>query len=122
MMSGTICSKMSKTMFILSVLATQTSAMQLQGGDTNNTCFRNSCYSFKASLKTWNESRSFCRKQGGDLVSIETEEEWMFIKEEIENYREQQWYIGLVRESGIWTWGKTLPRKTTWLMLEYLAH
>ena len=44
---------------------------------------------------------------GGDLVSIETEEEWQFINREIK--KRATWitgalHIGLEKKGGVWTW------------------
>ena len=54
-------------------------------------------------------SRSSCKKRGGDLISIETVEEWDFIKSEIHNNTEEGWHIGLVRENGSWIWVSGRP-------------
>ena len=54
-------------------------------------------------------SRGSCEKRGGDLISIETVEEWDFIKSEIHNNTEVGWHIGLVRENGNWTWVSGRP-------------
>ena len=43
------------------------------------------------------------------MISIETEEEWDFIKNEIHDNTEGGWYIGLVRENGSWTWVSGRP-------------
>ena len=73
-------------------------------------CFDSLRYKFCASgRKTWNESRSICKADGGDLISIETEEEFDLIIDKIENNNEQKWHIGLVRENGIWTWVSGRP-------------
>ena len=46
--------------------------------------------------------------QGGYLVSIETEEEWQFINDEIQKrgtWNNSAWHIGLVKGyEGSWTW------------------
>ena len=55
------------------------------------------------------------QRLGGDLVSIETEEEWNFINDEIQrrnttNY-DNKWSIGLTKKkAGNWSWvsGRTL--------------
>ena len=57
---------------------------------------------------SWQWSRDNCQRQGGDLVSFETEEEWNFINDEIQrrnttNYR-NKWSIGLAKKAGNWTW------------------
>ncbi|XP_022796734.1 C-type lectin domain family 4 member D-like [Stylophora pistillata] len=108
-MNGIIYCTMFRTLFILSAQAIQTSMMQSEGGDTNSTCFKNSCYNFNASYETWNESRRICQGQGGDLVSIETEEEWNFINDTIRHDRGEWWHIGLVRENRSWTWVSGKP-------------
>lgn len=59
--------------------------------------------------KTWNENRSFCRADGGDLVSIETEHELDLIVNDIKDTNKQRWHIGLVRENGSWTWVSGRP-------------
>lgn len=66
-------------------------------------------YSFNLADQTWDKSRSICEKRGGDLISIETEEEWDFIKNEIHNNTKGGWHIGLVRENGSWTWVSGRP-------------
>ena len=48
-----------------------------------------------------------CLEQGFDLVSIETEEEWKFIKHEIQKrgtWNTSAWHIGLWKLAGVWTW------------------
>ena len=54
-------------------------------------CFDSLRYKFcVSSRKTWNESRSICKADGGDLISIETEEEFDLIIDKIENNDEQK--------------------------------
>ena len=62
---------------------------------------------------SWLWSRDICQRQGGDLVSFETEEEWNFINDEIQrrnttNY-ENKWSIGLEKKAGNWTWVSGRP-------------
>ena len=63
---------------------------------------------------SWLWSRDDCQRQGGDLVSFETEEEWNFINDEIQrrntkNYT-NKWSIGLAKEkTGKWTWVSERP-------------
>ena len=64
---------------------------------------------------SWQWSRDDCRRQGGDLVSFETEEEWNFINDEIQrrntkNYK-KKWSIGLFKKknTGKWTWVSERP-------------
>ena len=75
-------------------------------------CFKNS-YIFSKSVRDWNNSRRVCNDQGFDLVSIETEEEWQFIVNEIQKrstWNTGAWHIGLLKIGGVWTWlsGKQL--------------
>ena len=71
------------------------------------TCFKNSSYIFSKSGRDWNNSRRVCNDQGFDLVSIETEEEWQFISNEIQKRvtrNASAWHIGLWKTGGVWTW------------------
>ena len=48
-----------------------------------------------------------CSRQGGYLVSIETEEEWQFINNEIQKHgtwNTSAWHIGLHQIDKVWTW------------------
>ena len=71
------------------------------------TCFKNSCYIFSKSGRYWYSNRNACYLQGGYLVSIETEEEWQFINQEIQKrgtWNTSAWHIGLGKVGGVWTW------------------
>ena len=71
------------------------------------TCFKNSSYIFSKSGRGWYDNRHVCNDQGFDLVSIETEEEWQFIKYEIEKrdtWNTVSWHIGLWYIIEAWTW------------------
>ena len=71
------------------------------------TCFKNSSYIFSKSGRGWYDNRCVCTEQGFDLASIETEEEWQFIKYEIEKrdtWKTGAWHIGLWKIGGVWTW------------------
>ena len=72
-------------------------------------CYKDSCYTFMGSGLTWGYNRGFCEGCGGDLVSIETEEEWNFINRQIRNRRILEWYIGLKKMDGKWTWVSDKP-------------
>ncbi|XP_031558662.1 C-type lectin domain family 4 member E-like [Actinia tenebrosa] len=66
-----------------------------------------SCYSFHHITKGWEDSNKICQDNGGNLVSMETEEEYQFINKTIQSldvgYNE--WYIGLRRIStNYWRW------------------
>ena len=80
--------------------------------------FQNSWYIFTKKGEGWNKNRKICQSQGGELVSIETEEEWNFINDEIQNrstilscscdcnqfHLYDKWYIGLEKKGERWTW------------------
>ena len=77
------------------------------------TCFKNSSYIFSKSGRGFYDNRRLCLEQGFDLVSIETEEEWQFISNEIQKRgtgNTSVWHIGLWKIGGVWTWlsGKQL--------------
>ena len=75
--------------------------------ECQETFFKNSSYIFSKSEKDWNNSRCVCNVQGFDLVSIETEEEWKFISNEIQKrgtWNASAWHIGLWKIGGVWTW------------------
>ena len=66
-----------------------------------------SSYIFSTSVRDWNNSRRVCNDQGFDLVSIETEEEWQFINDEIQKrgtWNSSAWHIGLWKIGGVWSW------------------
>ena len=72
--------------------------------ENNDICFENSCYTFTESGETWTENRNNCQSKEGDLVSIETDEEWQFINEEIQARAIVEWHIGLKKEQTVWKW------------------
>ncbi|KAJ7382019.1 hypothetical protein OS493_037662 [Desmophyllum pertusum] len=77
-----------------------------------NICFENACYTFTKSGKSWKENRNTCERHGGDLVSMETEEEWKFINHEIQHRtiaNPNEYHIGLKKHGDHWEWinGKT---------------
>ena len=63
--------------------------------------------------ESWKVNRVICKRQGGDLISIETEEEWNFINNEIQRRNEtnygNKWSIGLIKKAGNWTWVSGKP-------------
>ena len=71
------------------------------------TYFKNSSYIFSKSGRDWSNNRIVCIVQGGNLVSIETEEKWQFINYEIRKrgtWNTSTWHIGLRKRDGVWTW------------------
>uniref|UniRef100_A0A3Q1H6Y4 C-type lectin domain-containing protein n=1 Tax=Anabas testudineus TaxID=64144 RepID=A0A3Q1H6Y4_ANATE len=66
------------------------------------------CYYFSTSGRSWEESRYFCRRRGGDLVKIDSREEQM-------NFVDDHFWIGLtdVREEGKWLWVDGSPLDTS---------
>ena len=71
------------------------------------TCFKNSSYIFSKRGRHWFKNWRICYYQGGDLVSIETEEEWQFISHEIKKrgtWNTNAWHIGLWKRGGVWIW------------------
>ncbi|XP_022777926.1 snaclec alboaggregin-B subunit alpha-like [Stylophora pistillata] len=53
--------------------------VNLKVAECHSDCSKDSCYEFKKEKKTWKDARNACKEKRGDLVSIETEEEWDFI-------------------------------------------
>ena len=82
-----------------------------------NITFKNSWYIISVHETHWSINwlwaRETCQNQGGDLVSIETEEEWNFINDQIQRrnttYYENKWSIGLTKKAGNWTWVNGRP-------------
>ncbi|CAH3159289.1 unnamed protein product, partial [Pocillopora meandrina] len=75
-----------------------------------NRTFKNSWYIISVDGWSWPRNRETCQSQGGDLVSMETEEEWNFMNDAIQRGNtksfENKWSIGLTKEKkgGNWTW------------------
>ena len=62
---------------------------------------------FSKSGRGWYDNKRVCDEQEFDLVSIETEEEWKFIKHEIQKrgtWNTSAWHIGLWTIGRVWTW------------------
>ncbi|XP_078372611.1 cochlin-like [Oculina patagonica] len=81
-------------------------------GGPSNKCFGNSCYMFTKSGKTWTENQNSCKDKGGDLVSMETEEEWKFINSHIQTLTlagSSEWHIGLKKQGQKWNWVSGKP-------------
>lgn len=65
---------------------------------------------YNKKITTWTDSEKQCRKDGGQLVTLDTERKWKFIKEEIQNLSnsaDNEWFIGLktgYRNRENWQW------------------
>ena len=65
---------------------------------------------YNENITTWTDSEKQCRKNGGQLVTLETERKWKFVKEEIQNLSNSahnEWFIGLktgYRKGEDWQW------------------
>ena len=69
--------------------------------------FQNSSYIFSKSGRNSRDNWRVCTSQGGYLVSIETEEDWQFINDEIQKRgtsNTSTWHIGLWKRDGVWIW------------------
>ncbi|KAL9973659.1 hypothetical protein ACROYT_G020141 [Oculina patagonica] len=55
---------------------------------------------------SWRESRQYCKETGSDLVSIESTEEWFFVKNTILTLETEEYFIGLKKDdkAGEWSW------------------
>ena len=78
------------------------------------THFKHSSYIFTKWGRRYVDNRRVCRSHGGDLVSIETDEEWKFIKGEIQkrnSWNTTAWHIGLRKsyQNGNWIWSSGEP-------------
>ena len=83
---------------------------------TGDKCFANSCYKFVETGKTWAANQDSCKENGGDLVSMETEAEWKFINEEIQQITipgQNEWHIGLKNQGTDWQWVSGKPLNIT---------
>ncbi|CAH3159295.1 unnamed protein product [Pocillopora meandrina] len=70
-------------------------------GECLNITFKNSWYIISVHKRwflDWRWAREACQNQGWDLVSIETEDEWNFINDQIQRRNttryENKWSIG----------------------------
>ncbi|XP_031566278.1 adhesion G protein-coupled receptor L2-like [Actinia tenebrosa] len=68
-------------------------------------------YLFFPNGSTWNDNRKKCLNMSADLVSLETEDEWKFITNELQNMTnrfQDEWHVGLQRRGEVsskaWFW------------------
>ena len=66
--------------------------------------FQNSSYIFSKSGRNSRDNWRVCTSQGGYLVSIETEEDWQFINDKIQNVVLRILVRGLWKRDGVWIW------------------
>ena len=63
--------------------------------------------------RSWTENRDDCKVKNGDLVSMETEEEWKVINDAIQQLnvcKLNEWHIGLTKnKKGKWEWVSGVP-------------
>ena len=54
----------------------------------------------------WERSRAICEQSGYNLVSIESREEWNFLKQTIQKENTIAYFIGLRKDpsTGVWRW------------------
>ncbi|XP_026203907.1 hepatic lectin-like [Anabas testudineus] len=76
------------------------------------------CYYSSTRESTWNQSRDYCRRKGGDLVKIDSREEQFFlelrVRKKMDNDEDRFW-IGLTdsKEEGKWLWVDDSPLNTS---------
>ncbi|XP_064598825.1 C-type lectin domain family 6 member A-like [Liolophura sinensis] len=61
------------------------------------------CYWMNIEEMEWEESRHACQEKGGDLISLDTDEKFMYLQEAIGNDKRTYWLGGRKVSSG-WTW------------------
>ena len=54
----------------------------------------------------WERSKTICEQSGYNLVSIESREEWNFLKQTIQKENTTEYFIGLRKDTstGVWRW------------------
>ncbi|XP_031150853.1 galactose-specific lectin nattectin-like isoform X3 [Sander lucioperca] len=81
------------------------------------TQFGSRCFSFNFKGKSWTDAESFCKSKGGNLASVHSEEEHVFLRDfvnQVTGENKQTWMGGFdsVKE-GEWMWsdGSTFDYK-----------
>ena len=67
---------------------------------------------FIKSGKSWTDNQNSCKDKGGDLVSMETEEEWKYVNSQIQSITLaslNEWHIGLKKVGQHWMWVSGKP-------------
>ncbi|KAK5883249.1 hypothetical protein CesoFtcFv8_019601 [Champsocephalus esox] len=95
-------------------------------GDSCTTCpvgwerYGGKCYYFSTNKTTWTRSRDECRRQGGDLVKIESREEQEFLDQKLRvkmTADQDRFWIGLTdsetEDTWLWTDGSALDNSFT---------
>ena len=70
-------------------------------------CSRYTFYAESQKSVDFDKSRAACNDHGSDLVSIESNEEWNFLKETVNKFPQNgtEYYIGLTKDKhGKWRW------------------
>ncbi|KAL2080153.1 hypothetical protein ACEWY4_023946 [Coilia grayii] len=73
--------------------------------------FADSCYYISTSMLDWEDSQSFCKRNGGHLAIIHTAEEQTFIWERLVRGHWNAYWIGITDEKaeGTWHWVDGTP-------------
>ena len=99
-MLGTIILQAFSRFFQISVFFCFTGLIHALSNCSNYTFHENSIEG-----RNWEQSRWLCQNlSGGDLVSIEEENERIFVRDIIKNLSAIKYFIGLKKEEGDWKW------------------
>ena len=72
-------------------------------------------YSFHKEIIDWSTAKEKCsNEENGSLISMETEQEWHFVKNLIKKRKKTRWFIGLKRVNGSHTWS-WLSESVAWV-------
>ncbi|KAF1383035.1 hypothetical protein PFLUV_G00150070 [Perca fluviatilis] len=82
------------------------------------TQFGSRCFSFNFQGKSWSDAETFCKSAGGNLASIHSEEEHVFLKtfvNQVSGENRRTWIGGFDSvQEGVWMWidGSTFDYKS----------